>query len=987
MMGRIPLIRHLLFVVFLLWRAIFCVSVSAQERTPAHPLPDSTEQVFLRHAFHLLETTYDINIVFEEGLIRGRKAIANFRPSGRLKKDLARLVQPYALTFEKVGTRTYVIIRRAETEPPCIIGTVVDEQGSPLWNANIYLAGTGLGTTSGENGRFVLKRIPPGSYLLTAEFVGYKPYQRTIRLSSRDSLSLAIELQRDILNFEAIVVTGIQSPRTKLESSIAVTTVNLQEIVTRAPQNTADLLKAIPGFYVESSGGEGGNNLFARGMPSDGSYRYVSLQEDGLPVFENSELMFANADIFLRVDESIRTLEGVRGGTGSIYASNAPGGIINFISKTGGESLAGTVRLTVGDYNLYRTDFNFGGPLGTNWRFNAGGFYRYDEGIRRPGFPANKGGQLKLNLTRLLPAGYIRFHGKLLNDSNIFYQPIPLQDKSNPRGIPGFDPNYGTLTSADANTISLVLPNGRYFEESLDEGMHPELIAFGGEAALGDDGNWSFRNSFRYTQIKQKFNAIFSLSDPFFIDTFADSIAGITNWQYRYAGTGEVIDDPLNLNDNGLVAEVGWWSVTMPMSNFANNAQLSKTFANHAATIGLYYSTYSVRPFWFWQNLLVEVADQPRPLDLIDLDSGVAFTKDGFTRYGSFFSNFQMDGLVNALYATDEVRLSERLRLDGGIRYETGTFKGQVENLYSENRYSSTGELIVDEQGEAVAFGYDLGDPTTRADDDVIFGDGTFTPFTYRYAELAFSLGAHVALDSATALYFRGSRGFRTPDDQHFVFFAPGSYKIERVLQFEGGLKYSAANFALFSSFFLSTFHNLPFSDEVVDPETGDIVRAFRFADSRTIGFELEAIFRRNNFSMDVTATLQNPVYLNYEFVGRDEDYSGNQVRRIPKMFFNMLMSYKLGRVGLHTTVNYYGRRFTDDANTGVLPAYFLMNARVSLPMGKIALALNATNLFNTIGLTEGNPRVDNTLDPRNYFFMARPVLGRAVTASFVYNF
>ncbi len=942
----------------------------------------------LRQAFRMMEETHGINIVFEETLIGTRKVPAGFRPSGSLKADLQRLLSPHALTFERVGTRTYVIIRRAETERPCISGTIVDEQGSPLWNANIFLADTHFGTTSDEAGRFELKKIPQGLYTLTAKYVGFKPYSRLIRLNAEDTLRLQIQLQRDILSFDAIIVTGTQSPRIKLESSIAVTTVNLQEILTRAPQNTADLLKAIPGFYVESSGGEGGNNLFARGMPSDGSYRYVSLQEDGLPVFEDSELMFANADIFLRVDETVRILEGVRGGTGSIYASNAPGGIINFISKTGGEALAGRVKLTVGDYNLYRTDFNFGGPLGVNWRFNAGGFYRYDEGIRPPGFPANKGGQLKLNLTRLLGAGYLRFYGKLLNDSNVFYQPIPLQDKSNPRGIRGFDPNYGTLTSADANIVSLRMPNGNYFEESLDEGMHPRLIAFGGEAALGSEESWMFRNAFRYTQINQKFNAIFSLSDPFFADTFADSIAGIANWQYRYAYSGEVISDPAALNGNGLVAEVGWWSVKMPMSNFANNAQLSKNMANHAFTLGLYYSTYSVKPFWFWHNLLVEVADQPRVLDLVDLSSGVAYTKDGFTRFGSFYSNFQMDGFVNALYAVDEFRVGEKLRFDIGLRYEGGKFSGQVENLYSENRYDENGELIMDARGEKpMEFGYDLGDPTTRADDNVIFGDGTFQPYEYRYDELAFSIGAHVGIDSNTALYFRGSRGFRTPDDQHFVFFAPGSYKIERVLQFEGGLKYSTANFALFSSFFLSTFQNLPFSDEVVDPQSGNIVRAFRFADSRTIGLEVEAIYRHNGFGVDLTATLQNPVYLNYEFVGSDEDYSGNQVRRIPKVFFNMLLDYRIGSLGVHTTVNYYGRRFTDDANTGILPAYFLLNAGASLILGKATVTLNVSNLLNTIGLTEGNPRVDNTLDPRNYFFMARPVLGRAVTASFAYDF
>jgi hypothetical protein len=46
------------------------------------------------------------------------------------------------------------------------------------------------------------------------------------------------------------------------------------------------LLQRVPGFAVETSGGEVGNNLFAR-IPSAGAYEFVQVQEDGLPVFED----------------------------------------------------------------------------------------------------------------------------------------------------------------------------------------------------------------------------------------------------------------------------------------------------------------------------------------------------------------------------------------------------------------------------------------------------------------------------------------------------------------------------------------------------------------------------------------------------------------------------------------------------------------------------------------------------------------------------
>ncbi|KAA3662589.1 MAG: TonB-dependent receptor, partial [Calditrichaeota bacterium] len=837
------------------------------------------------------------------------------------------------------------------------------------------------------NGRFKITNIPAGSYNLLTSYIGYKTNKTLMELHPGEEKNITIQLDPDVLDYESIVVTGTRKPISKRETSIAITTLNLQEISERRPQNTADAFKAIPGFYVESSGGEGGNNLFSRGMPSDGSYRYISLQEDGFPVFEDCELMFANADIFMRLDETLDHIEGLRGGTGSIYASNAPGGIINFISKVGGAETRGIIKTTVGDYQLFRTDINIGGSLSEKWRYNLGGFYRYDEGIRPTGFPANRGGQIKFNLTRLMKHGTIRLYAKFLDDRNVFYQPIPLQDKDNPRAIPGFDPNYGTLTSSDANYLSLMTPHGEQFVEYLDEGMHPDLKMIGGEINYSVNDRVLVKNAFRYTRINQKFNAIFSLDDPFFATTFADSIVKFENWIYRYTHSQTPITRPEQMNQNGLLIEAGWWSVSMPMFNFANSAEINMKFGKHNLLASYYVSDYSTQPTWFWQNILLDVTNQPKLLDLVDLADNTNFTYNGFSRIGSYHLNFKMDGLVNSIHLVDDYKFSDRLNADVGVRFEKGNYKGYVENNYTENRFDEHGELIIDSRGSPAVFGYDMGDSTTLADDNVIYGDGTVRQFAYTYNQMAFSSGFNFIIDKKLAAFARFSRGFRSPDDQHFVTFAPGSYRLEHINQLEGGLKFASHSFAIFSTLFLSSFQNLPFADEVVDAETGKLIRAFRFADSRTIGLEVEAVAQFNKLGVDLTATIQDPRYLNYEFVGRNEDYTKNRVRRIPGLFFELRPSYSINMFKFFINIRYIGERYTDDANKGILPAYTSYNAGVASEVGNFTFMLTGSNLTNTIGLTEGNPRVDNTLDPNNYFFMARPILGRAFVFSTKYAF
>ena len=80
-----------------------------------------------------------------------------------------------------------------------------------------------------------------------------------------------------------------------------------------------------------------------------------------------TQFTFYSPDLFQRVDLMTNRLEGIRGGSASTTAQNAPGGIYNFISRTGGLAFGGEVQMTgglQGDGNgLYRLDAQFGGCL------------------------------------------------------------------------------------------------------------------------------------------------------------------------------------------------------------------------------------------------------------------------------------------------------------------------------------------------------------------------------------------------------------------------------------------------------------------------------------------------------------------------------------------------------------------------------------------------------------------------------------------------
>ena len=150
------------------------------------------------------------------------------------------------------------------------------------------------------------------------------------------------------LNLDEVVVTANALPISKIRSSASVSTVGFEAVEQSAPRSTAEIFRNIPGIRSESTGGEGNANIAVRGLPvAAGGAKFLQLQEDGLPVMEFGDIAFGNADIFLRADASLDRIEAIRGGAASTFASNSPGGVINFISRTG-EDEGGQVAVTAG---------------------------------------------------------------------------------------------------------------------------------------------------------------------------------------------------------------------------------------------------------------------------------------------------------------------------------------------------------------------------------------------------------------------------------------------------------------------------------------------------------------------------------------------------------------------------------------------------------------------------------------------------------------
>jgi hypothetical protein len=79
---------------------------------------------------------------------------------------------------------------------------------TPLDNANVFLADTRFGTSTGSDGTFQIDNIPAGSYTLVVSRVGYQPQTRQVYLSDGDSLFQSFLLEERYLKTAEVQATA-----------------------------------------------------------------------------------------------------------------------------------------------------------------------------------------------------------------------------------------------------------------------------------------------------------------------------------------------------------------------------------------------------------------------------------------------------------------------------------------------------------------------------------------------------------------------------------------------------------------------------------------------------------------------------------------------------------------------------------------------------------------------------------------------------------
>jgi outer membrane receptor protein involved in Fe transport len=817
---------------------------------------------------------------------------------------------------------------------------------------------------------------------------------------AQDAASPAAE-KEEATGLDEIVVTASGRDRTKLESSISVTSVSADLIQSFQPSSEAEIFKLLPGFQVPGTSGPGGNsNIAVRGLPvATGGAPFVQLQEDGLPTVLFGDIQFGNNDYWTKFDASTASVEAVRGGSATTFASQAPGAVINYISNTGTKE-GGYIELRKGlGFDENQVNFRYGGPISDTLRFHVGGFYHGGKGPRDAGYDLSNSVQVKANLTKDLgDKGYFRLLFKFADTQEPNWTGAPALANvsggkvTDIRPFPGFDGRDQTNYSA-LNQSFLIVNNSGAFERVKTSGITTKQKAFGAEFHYEFGNNITVDNKARYSDMSGAFTSPFLGLTPL-SSIIGSTVNGSVVTAVRFASgpsagtayTGTYVDNNVNVRTN--VSDIG---------SFVNDLTVSGKWDMGGGAItaraGYFYMDQNIAYDWHVNKSTRAVGgDSPSQLDLFSGVGGAnRLTNEGISGYNNNWGDCcARDANLSYTNTAPYAQLmfdNDTFNLDGSVRFEKVQATGTTQRGGAEFNVVSGGVTI-----------------------PAILPNGLREVLDYSRSYTSWTGGALFKATSNLSLFGRASRGGRFNADRQTVsgkLNGDGSLcttaqalarrgtpqactdgvtpSVDFVSQYELGIKnrgsLGGGRYTIELTLLKGNFTRSDF-----EPTTtaacagGGCIIDGRF---KTQGAEFYATYRNGGFSLIANATYtkakQRNVVTRGGTVQTTSDANFRAADNIPDLSYSISSDYDFGIASLGLTA--VGQSSTTSGGLSY-PGKTLFNGNIRVhPIENIELGLSAYNLFDTFDL-RGNGAGLVAAAGNNSVITGTPALGRTVTAS-----
>jgi TonB-linked SusC/RagA family outer membrane protein len=226
---------------------------------------------------------------------------------------------------------------RVQAQNGTLTGTVTDQNTrGPLSTVQVYLLGTSRGGLSGPDGRFTLTDVPPGTYTVVAQRIGYQEARQTgVVVGGGQTATVSLSMSPSVLALQEVVATGLIDPVEGVRSPISVARISkeMMPVAVAGPAIQA-VQGRVAGVTINRGSGQPGSE------PSIMLRTPTSLRGSGAPMIVVDGVILggvigdANTTSIDGLD--IESIEIIRGAAAaSLYGSRAASGVISITTARG----------------------------------------------------------------------------------------------------------------------------------------------------------------------------------------------------------------------------------------------------------------------------------------------------------------------------------------------------------------------------------------------------------------------------------------------------------------------------------------------------------------------------------------------------------------------------------------------------------------------------------------------------------------------------
>ncbi len=244
-----------------------------------------------------------------------------------------------------------------------IKGKITNKEGEGLQFVNITLKDSKYGTTSNEDGDYLIKNVQAGSYTLLVKFVGLKTQEKVIEVIDKKSYIADFQMVEAINELSEVTVSGVQSAneRTVTIGKIAIKPMDLPQSVATIDRTVlerqqvlrlSDALMNANGIYIMGNTGGYQEEIAGRGFAFGSSN-----------TFKNGARYFNGT---IPEMSSIERIEIMKGSSAILFGNVAAGGILNLVTKKPKFESGGSVSMRLGSFDFYKPTLDlYGSVLGS----------------------------------------------------------------------------------------------------------------------------------------------------------------------------------------------------------------------------------------------------------------------------------------------------------------------------------------------------------------------------------------------------------------------------------------------------------------------------------------------------------------------------------------------------------------------------------------------------------------------------------------------